>query len=247
MSFTPQRRFWSRAAARREAGGFAVALDARPLRTPAGATLRLPAEPLAAAIAAEWDALESEIDPRRLPLTRLANSAIDRVAPQRAAVVAQIAGYGGTDLVCYRAEGPAALAERQAASWDPWLHWAGHSLGAPLFATRGVMPERQPATSLAALAAAVAAEEAFGLVALHDLVALSGSLVLGLAVRHRALDPAEAWTLSRLDETWQTEQWGLDSEAERAAEASRGDFLAAARFSALLAGGAQATRPPRDA
>jgi chaperone required for assembly of F1-ATPase len=97
------------------------------------------------------------------------------------------------------------------------------------------MPERQPATSLAALAAAVAAEEAFGLVALHDLVALSGSLVLGLAVRHGALDPAEAWTLSRLDETWQAEQWGLDSEAERAAAASREDFLAAARFSALLA------------
>ncbi|HET9070147.1 MAG TPA: ATP12 family protein [Amaricoccus sp.] len=235
MSFAPQRRFWTRASVRPDEEGFAVALDARPLRTPAGATLRLPAEPLAAAIAAEWDALETEVAPHLLPLTRLANSAIDRVAPQRAAVAAQIARYGGTDLVCYRAEAPEVLADRQAAAWDPWLRWAGRSLGAPLLATSGVMPERQPAASLAALAAAVAAEEAFGLVALHDLVALSGSLVLGLAVRRGALDPGEAWALSRLDETWQAEQWGLDSEAERAAGASRGDFLAAARFSALLA------------
>jgi chaperone required for assembly of F1-ATPase len=235
VSWTPQRRFWTRAGVRPEAGGFAVALDARLLRTPAGATLRAPTEALATAIAGEWDALAAEIDPRRLPLTRLANSAIDRVAPQREAVAAAVTEYGGTDLVCYRAESPEALAARQAAAWDPWLLWARRSLGAPLVAVGGVMPERQPAASLAALRGAVAAEDPFGLVALHDLVALSGSLVLGLAVRRGALDPAEGWDLSRIDETWQAEQWGLDSEAERAAAASRADFLDAARFSALLA------------
>ena len=235
MSWSPRRRFWTRAGVRPEAGGFAVALDARPLRTPAGAALVAPTEALAAAIAAEWDALEAEIDPKRLPLTRLANSAIDRVAPQRAAIVAAVAEYGATDLLCYRAEGPEALAARQAAAWDPWLLWAGRSLDAPLLAFRGVMHRSQPPASRAALGRAVAAESDFGLVALHDLVALSGSLVLGLAVRRGALDPAEAWELSRLDETWQAEQWGLDAEAEAAAAVRRAGFLDAARLSTLLA------------
>ena len=235
MSWSPRRRFWTTAGVRPEAGGFAVALDARPLRTPAGAALVAPTEALAAAIAAEWDALEAEIDPRRLPLTRLANSAIDRVAPQRAAIVAAIAEYGATDLLCYRAEGPEALAARQAAAWDPWLLWARRSLGAPLLAFRRSDAPAPAAREPRRPRAAVAAESDFGLVALHDLVALSGSLVLGLAVRRGALDPAEAWELSRLDETWQAEQWGLDSEAEAAAAVRRAGFLDAARLSTLLA------------
>jgi chaperone required for assembly of F1-ATPase len=234
VSWAPRRRFWASAGVRPEAGGFAVALDARLLRTPGGVALRVPTEALAAAIAAEWDAVEGEIDPRRLPLTRLANSAIDRVEPQRAAVVAAIAEYGATDLVCYRAERPEALAARQAAAWDPWLLWSRRSLGAPLIAVGGVMHRAQPPASLAALGRAVAAEGAFGLVALHDLVTLSGSLVLGLAVRRGALAPAAAWELSRVDEDWQAEQWGLDAEAEAAAAAGREAFMEAARFSGLL-------------
>ena len=236
MTWAPRRRFWTSASVRPEAGGFAVALDERVLRTPAGAPLRAPTAALAAAIAAEWDALEAEIDPERLPLTRLANSAIDRVGPQHAAVAAAIAEYGATDLLCYRAESPAALAARQASAWDPWLLWS--SAGPRRAAARrrrrdapapaAAEPRRPPAPRWRA-------EDAFGLVALHDLVALSGSFVLGLAVRRGALDPAEAWELSRLDETWQAEQWGLDSEAEAAAAASRAGFLDAARFSALLA------------
>ena len=123
----------------RRPDGFAVALDERPLRTPAGARLLAPTAALAAAIAAEWDALEAEIDPERLPLTRAANSAIDRVAPQREAVVDAIAEYGGTDLLCYRAAGPDALVARQAAGWDPWLAWSARALAAPLVAVTGVM------------------------------------------------------------------------------------------------------------
>jgi chaperone required for assembly of F1-ATPase len=234
VSWTPQRRFWRRTAIRPEGTGYAVALDARPLTTPAGASLTLPTAALAQAIAAEWDALEGEIRPERLPFTRAANSAIDRVARHREAVVDTIADFGGSDLLCYRAAEPAALAARQAEGWDPWLLWSARALHAPLIAVTGVMHQPQPAPSLAALRAAVAEEDAFGLTALHELVSLSGSLVLGLAVARRALDAAAAWELSRIDETWQAEQWGLDAEAEAAAEARRADFLRARALLALL-------------
>jgi len=203
MSATPRKRFWQRAAAVPVAGGFGVHLDARPLTTPGGAPLVVPTEALARAIAAEWDAVEGEIRPERLPLTRAANSAIDRVPAAREAVVDAIAAYGGADLLCYRAADPEALAARQAAGWDPWLQWAGRTLGAPMVAVTGVTHEPQPAPTLAALRAAVEAEDAFGLVALNELVTLSGSLVLGLAVARGALDAEAAWDLSRIDEAWQ--------------------------------------------
>ena len=232
MSIAP-RRFWKVAAPAAEGAAFGVRLDDRPLRTPAGALLVVPSEALAAEIAAEWDALDGEIRPERLPFTRAANVAIDRVAPNPGPVVDATAEYGGSDLLCYRAGEPAGLAARQAAEWDPWLLWSARALDAPLVATVGVMHTVQPAASLAALRAAVAAEDAFGLTALHELVSVSGSLVLGLAVARGALDPHAAWDLSRLDEAWQAEQWGLDPEAEAAAAVRRDDFLRAARLKAL--------------
>ena len=231
-----RRRFWEAAAPVAEGGGFGIRLDGRPLRTPAGALLVVPSAGLAAAIAAEWDALDGEIRPERLPFTRATNVAIDRVAPDPGPVVAAVADYGGSDLLCYRAAGPAGLAERQAAGWDPWLVWSARALDAPLVAVTGVMPTPQSPASLAALRAAVAAEDAFGLTALHELVALSGSLVLGLAVARGALAAPEAWALSRLDETWQAGQWGEDPEAEAAAAVRRADFLRAAALKALAAG-----------
>jgi chaperone required for assembly of F1-ATPase len=237
-----RRRFWQEAQVRPEAAGFGVDLDGRPLRTPAGRPLLAPSEPLARAIAREWDALGVEIDPERLPLTRAANSAIDRVADRLEAVIDAIAEYGGTDLLCYRAEHPRGLAERQAAGWDPWLAWAARRFGAPLVAVSGVVHEPQPTASLAALRAPVAARDAFSLTALHELVALSGSLVLGLAVAERAIDAAVAWDLSRIDEAWQAEQWGADPEAEAAAEHRRRAFLGAAELLAMLDAGP--ARPP---
>lgn len=228
-----RRRFWKAAALVAEGTGFAIWLDTRPLRTPAGAALVVPTEALAAAVAAEWDALENEIRPDLLPVTRAVNVAIDRVAPNPGPVVEAIAGYGGTDLLCYRAPEPASLAARQADGWDPWLTWSSRTLGAPLVAVTGVMHEAQPPASLAALRAAVAAEDAFGLTALHELVSISGSLVLGLAVARGALDPAEAWALSRIDEDWQAEQWGLDAEAAAAASIRSEDFLRAAALRRL--------------
>jgi len=229
-----RRRFWRAAGLRPEAGGFGIDLDARALTTPGGNPLVLPTEALARAVAAEWDALAEEIDPGRLPLTRAANSAIDRVARSREAVVDAIAEYGSSDLLCYRAAEPAGLAARQTAGWDPWLAWAARGLGAPLVAVTGVVHHDQPRRSLAALRAAVADRDAFGLTALHELVTLSGSLMLGLAIARGALDPAAAWELSRIDEAWQIEHWGLDAEAEAAAEQRRADFLRAAAMLAML-------------
>jgi len=231
-----RRRFWQAATTVPEGTGFGVRLDDRLLRTPAGEPLAVPTAALAAAIAVEWDALDGEIRPELLPFTRAANVAIDRVARDPGPVVEAIADYGGTDLLCYRAAGPEGLAARQAAGWDPWLVWSARTLHAPLLAVTGVMHVAQPVSSLAALRAAVAAEDEFGLTALHELVAISGSLVLGLAVARRALDAERAWALSRIDETWQAEQWGLDAEAEAAADLRRADFLRAARLKALAEG-----------
>ncbi len=234
--FPRPKRFWSTALVAPAPDGFAVSLDARPLKTPAKRPVVLPTAALAAAVAAEWDALEGTVDPGHLPLTRLANSAIDGVAPELAAVRAHVVAYGGSDLLCYRADTPEALLRRQASAWDPWLAWARDELGAALIATTGVMPVAQPPAALDRLAAAVADHGAFGLAALHDLVTISGSLVLGLAVAQGALAPAEAFALSTLDETWQAEQWGRDAEAEAAAERRRATLLDAARFLSLLNG-----------
>lgn len=235
MTWGPRRRFWTAASTQAQADGHAVLLDDRSLRTPAGSPLVVPTAALAAAIATEWNALATEILPDRLPLTRAANAAIDRVAPDPAPVADAVAAYGGTDLLCYRADGPAELVDRQAAAWDPWLAWAAARYGAPLLTATGIMHQPQPPASLAALRTAVGAADPFTLTALHELVALSGSLILGLAVADAALDPITAWALSRLDETWQAEQWGIDAEAEAAAEKAGSGFLAAAGLVRLLA------------
>ncbi len=179
------RRFWTEVAVDEAPDGFGLRLDARPLRTPAQAALRVPTRALAEALAAEWRAIEDVVRPEALPFTRAANVAIDRVAPAPGPVVDMLADYGGADLVCHRAAEPEALRRRQADAWDPLLYWSAEALGAPLLPVVGLMPQDQPAASLAALRAEVARHGPFGLVALHDLVTLSGSLVIGLAVALR--------------------------------------------------------------
>jgi chaperone required for assembly of F1-ATPase len=231
-----QRRFWRTVSVVEDAAGYAVALDARRCRTPAGAPLVAPSRAAAEAAAAEWAAQGERVDPRAMPVTRALATAIDRVAPAREAVVAEIAAYGGTDLLCYRAPRPAALAARQAAAWDPPLAWARARYGAALVVATGVVHVAQPAESLDRLRAAVAARGVFALTALAELVALGGSLVLGLAVAEGALAPDAAWVASRVDEDWQAEQWGEDAEAADAAARRRAAFADAAAFSAMVAG-----------
>lgn len=236
MTAWAAKRFWAAARPAPVAGGHGIFLDGKPVNTPARALLVLPTALLAEAVAAEWEAQAGAIRPETMPLTRAANSAIDRVAPRRGEVAAMLAEYAGSDLLCYRAGSPPELAARQARAWDPLLAWAAGTLGAPLAVGAGIVHVPQPAGSLAACHAILAAAGPFRLAALHDLVALSGSLVLGLAVDAGRLAAEEAWPLSRLDEEWQAEQWGRDEEAEAAAAARRAAFLDAARLLMLLEG-----------
>ena len=225
------KRFWSTATAEPREGGHGVLLDARPLRTPGKREMLLPSATLARAVAAEWDAQAEVIAYATMPMTRMANTAIDRVAAKHGDVAAYLARYGETDLLCYRAEdGPDGLAGRQVAAWDPLLDWAARAFGARLRPTRGVMPIAQSPEAIDRLVKVVAGHSAFELTALHDLVTLSGSLVLGLAAARGELPPDKAWERSRIDEEWQAELWGRDDEAEVAAQNRRDGFLAAHRF-----------------
>jgi chaperone required for assembly of F1-ATPase len=227
------RRFWVEANALPADGGFTVHLDARPVRTPLKAPLIVPTLALANAVAAEWQAQQGTVDPRTMPFTRTVNSAIDKVTPQFAEVAAMLAAYGENDLLCYRAEAPVALIERQARAWDPLLAWAESDLDAPLVATSGVMHVAQQPASLAALRRQVSALSPFQLSAFHDLVAISGSLILAFAVTRHRLDAETAWDCSTIDESWQTELWGADDEAAEVANRKRQAFLQADRFYAL--------------
>jgi chaperone required for assembly of F1-ATPase len=227
--WTPKR-FWTDVTLGEEPGGFTVCLDGRPIMTPARNRLVLPARALADAVAEEWSRQEEVVRPATMPLTRLANTAVDRVTPDRAAVAAIVAAYAETDLLCYRAEGPGELRRLQDEAWDPLLDWAEARFGARLVPTSGVLPVVQARPSLDRLASAVDAQSPWHLTALHELVSLTGSLVLGLAVAEGACAPLEAWALSRIDEEWQFAQWGRDAEADAAAERRRAEFLDAARF-----------------
>lgn len=224
------KRFWKTASVEPTEGGHTVTLDGRPVKTPAKAALVLPTAAMARAIAAEWAAQDDKVRSETMPVTCAANSAIDRVAPQRAEVAALIAAYGESDLICYRAEGPEPLAARQAAAWDPLIDWARDALAAPLTPTCGVMHRAQPPASVAALGARVGALDPFELTALHDLVSLSGSLVIGLAAAEGWAGLDDLWARSRVDETWQEELWGVDEEAAAAAALKKQAFLRARRF-----------------
>lgn len=230
MSAWKAKRFWKTAAVTQAAGGFAVHLDARPVRTPAKAPLVVPNQALAKEIAREWEAVDDKIDPSKMPYTRSANAAIDKVAHQHAEVARMIADYGDADLVCYRAETPQELSERQAEAWDPLLDWADSVLKVKLLPVVGVVHSPQDPMALAHLHHRVELLDSWALTAFHDLVSLSGSLVIGFAALHD-LHPAKTlWGLSRIDETWQQEQWGSDDEALFMAARKETDFLHAKRF-----------------
>lgn len=227
------KRFWDNAAAIPMAEGFAIHLDGRPVRLPGGGTLAAQTRPLAEALAAEWQAAGGGKNGIMawddVPLTRLIGTAAERIAPAPEATMLAIARYGETDLLCYRAADPP-LAARQHAHWQPWLDWSADALGARLVATEGLMPVAQEPAALAALARSVARLDPLRLSALGVLVPALGSLVLGLAVQHCALDVAEAHRLSILDELFQEEEWGLDWMAEERREKVAADLRLAARL-----------------
>lgn len=224
------KRFWKEVIVTSEDDGFVIRLDDRLVRTPLGYSLCIPTIALAQTVAAEWAAQEGKIDPFSMPFTRLTNAALDKVANQKREVADLIADYGASDLICYRAENPEVLVERQAAAWDPMLDFAHDTLNAPLAVTAGIVPVEQPAGSVARLRAIVRGLDLFALTALHDLVAGSGSLVIGLAATRNFLPIEALWTMSRIDEDWQAEQWGEDEEARGVAACKKADFIQAHRF-----------------
>lgn len=228
------KRFWKEVAIAAGDKGFAIELDGRPVRTPGRAPLAVPTAALAEAIADEWRAVTDTIDPRAMPLTGLANAAIDRIAPDAAGFAAGLARYGESDLLCYRADYPAPLVERQRAHWDPPLDWARGRYDAALNIATGVMHRPQPPATLARLGEAVAARTPFELAGLSPVVTVTGSLLLALALIEGALDAGTIWEAAQIDEAWQAEQWGEDELAAQARAARREEFDAGARFLALL-------------
>ena len=227
------KRFWKEVALNATAGGWSVALDQRPLKTPARETLVVGSRPLGEAIADEWRACGEEIDPRVMPLTGLANAAIDHVAPAPERFAADLAQYAEGDLLCYRAEHPPKLVAAQAAAWDPLLDWARQRFDATFVVTAGIVHVPQPAETIARLTSALPAAP-FALAALSPIVTIGGSLVTALALYERAIDVDTAWAAVSLDDRWQIEQWGADDEAVVSLANRHNDFAAAARFLSLL-------------
>lgn len=228
------KRFYTTVSVTRCGEGFEIALDGRPVRTPARAPLLLPTEPLAHAVAGEWEAQGDKVDPRSMPLTGLANAAIDRVARNRQGFAADLARYGESDLLYYRAEEPPELVERQAAAWDKLLGWARARYDVAFELVAGIMHRAQPPATVARLAEAVGARDAFALAALSPLVTISGSLLIALALAEGETGAEAAFDAAHLDELWQAEKWGEDALATQAREARRRDFNAASRFLSLL-------------
>ena len=228
------KRFWKAAAPVRGDASWTIELDGRPVRTPARAPLQVGHEPLAQAIAAEWQEAGEKVDPRAMPLTGLANAALDRIAPEQDSYAAGLARYGESDLLTYRADGPQELIDRQAEAWDPLLAWARRRYDVDFVVTTGVTPVTQAQNTVERLRHAVAALDAFTLAGLSPLVTIGGSLVAGLAVLEQAFSPEDAWSAVTVDDAWQLEKWGSDAEAEQALANRRAEFFAGARLLELI-------------
>ena len=223
-----RRRFYERASVIEDEGAFCIALDHRVVKTPGGRTLASPRGVLAEALAAEWESQQDAIDPLKMPLTRLANSIIDGVAQSRSQVAAEVEKYLASDLVCYRADNPQGLVERQAAAWDPVLNWASTLLGARFFLGTGIKHIDQPREALCAARAAIPADP-WRLGAVHSMTTLTGSALIALAVAQAALSLNQAWSAAHVDEDWNLELWGRDEIALKHRALRFAEFEAAGR------------------
>ena len=227
------KRFYDRAEVIDQTGTFTVALDSRAIKTPAAADLVLPTETLADAVAGEWNGQGETLDAATMPMFRMAATVIDRVAPKRAEVIYVTLKFGETDLLCYRADAPDDLVQRQIAGWQPWLDWAAETLGARMAVTTGIVPINQPAGAMTALANAAEGLNDYQLMGVSAAADAAGSLILGLALGREALPPEEAASLALLDDLYQVERWGDDADAEINRRRVEGEIADAARFVAL--------------
>lgn len=229
------RRFWKEASVGpSKETGFPVLLDGRTARTPAKAELVLPTEALARLVAEEWNGVGEVVDYALMPATRLAFTAIDRVSETRGEVAAEVARYAGSDVLCYFADAPEALVARQEERWGPMLAWAERELGLKLVRVEGIVHRPQAPETLAHVRAMAEQNDDFGLTGLGWAVGLLGSAVLAFALQRGELSGAEAFDLSRLDEQFQAEQWGVDAEAAERAEAHKAEAVLLERWFAAL-------------
>lgn len=231
--FKPQlpRRFYTTVAV---GAGNAIVLDGKPVKTPLKQNLELPNRPLADAVAAEWTAQDKVIDPATMPLTRLANTAIDRARQERQHVLKEIVDYAGSDLVCYWADRPPELVQRQRQHWQPVLDWANATLGAPFAARAGIVHQPQPQAALDVVAERAAALDPWHLTALYLLTTLTGSTLISLMLIAGALAPEAAWAAAHVDEDYQISQWGEDEEAQARRQGRRVEFDGLVQFLRLL-------------
>ncbi len=238
---TRLKRFYAQATVAERDGAFLPLLDGQPLKSPARQDVALPSRAAADAVADEWNLQGEIIQPGNMPITRLINTAIDGVARSMADVQAEILRFAGTDLLCYRAEAPPELIERQAREWDPVLAWGRAELGGRLYLAQGVMFVAQPDHALTAIDQAVAASVGTGpaapfrLAALHVMTTLCGSALLGLAVARGALTVEDAWRKAHVDEDFQIERWGEDHEAAQRRQRRWTEMRAAARLFVAVA------------
>lgn len=225
------KRFYSDVSVSPAGGGHAITLDGRPVKTPQRNALALPTSALADAVADEWTAQGEDIIPASMPLTGLAQGALDQVAGERARIVGRIAAFADSDMLYYRAnEGQQALVDHQALRWDPLLDWARQRYDVSFTLVYGIRYEPQPAETIERLTAAVEAQDDFAVAAMLSLVGLSGSLIATLALVEQQFDSARLWPLVNLEELWQEQQWGRDEQAAATRGIKQAEFEAAARF-----------------
>ena len=228
------KRFYKDVAVAAEGGQYRILLDSRPVKTPLKKTLESPYRALVDAVAAEWQAQATEIDPVSMPQTRLLSTAIDRVAAERPAMTASLLAYIDTDLLCYRAPHPAVLKERQAAVWQPIIDWLEAAHGIGLSVVHGVIPVNQPASAHVAAERLLSGLSVELFTAAQAAAGATGSVVLGLALAHGGINAAEAFAAAQLDETYQNETWGEDAEAMERRRRIEAEVAAVGRFLALI-------------
>jgi chaperone required for assembly of F1-ATPase len=225
------KRFYKEVGVGKVEDGFAILLDGRPVKTPGKRTLAVPTPAAADLLAKEWQDQVDVINPHKMPVTRLVNTALDGVAPEIDAVFGDIVKFAGTDLLCYRADNPQSLIDMQAHHWDPVVYWAADALGARFILAEGIIHRQQPETAISAFAEALASHRsALKLAALHTITTLTGSALLALAFAEGRLNAEQAWQAAHVDEDWNIQQWGTDAEAEARRRSRWVEMCAAAQL-----------------
>ncbi|MEM8688115.1 MAG: ATP12 family protein [Pseudomonadota bacterium] len=228
------KRFYKNVELVEDVGGYSLALDGRPVKTPLKRPLTMPTKALADRVAGEWEAQEEHINPANMLLTKLCNTALDRVGEGRARIVDEIVDYANSDLLCYRAEGPVELVARQSKQWDPVIDWAAEALGARFSPTAGIVHQHQSEVCLGAFRLFVDGLDDFTVAGFHNVMTLTGSAILAAAAKAQHLPGDQIWSLAHLDEDWQIEQWGEDAEEQSRRKGRQEEFVAMLEFLSLL-------------